>query len=694
MSSHFGLAGKPFSTSPNSVYPFDFGHNHLSSPPDERWQNIPRSHRSDQSTLSSSRRSWPVRTLDPSPSSNPSSSHFSTKHPSRVLNDPRGSNSSAFSTNDSFAFGSPSSSQTSSPQWDSSISSPSSAVSTSHAFPSHSVKKEEPDSPKFIIEPLLPSSLVTKRSSSSSPEPCSSPTQAELESQLLLSQALAPPTEVPLRATQACDDMRKMMRSFRLNPFSILTSNTKDSKSDAGACSDLDPVVTWCGEIAQPLEEEPLIFEWQLDDYKSGLEGDLPELIVMNDVEDCESGVEHSNTLEANLGLGEDPEAPLIFSPSLLSSEVASKSGFLTQAETDSQRVTHIGTLSTLPRMPFFPEYGPKNGEMKARANSYDSGYESNNSVLTHPLRSSQNLRNSLQRRSFDQGLQKQSADIPVHNKPRFGIFPDSNPSRSPSITSYDHEIAFRSEAFYEPSNFELTDARGADNIDIYASARSSKVMPHSKGSLKNDINSGHAASGSMYISTLLNVDSNPSSSPYSPNYQSTRVPPPKPRVSSTRSRMQASTSSNYRQTHPGPISQDVDVMNVARIWANAANPPPDSDSELEYRGFDRRLGDQHQGQHYPNGPSMPEMSSGSGSVVPSMQTHASASQLSPLCYLGQQQQEMGHGHVPPGQIRIQSQSNGLVDMVTSSMRSTEGPAQAASLYALARGAVAFHAST
>ncbi|KAJ3715153.1 hypothetical protein C8R42DRAFT_232611 [Lentinula raphanica] len=196
-----------------------------------------------------------------------------------------------------------------------------------------------------------------------------------------------------------------------------------------------------------------------------------------------------------------------------------------------------------------------------------------------------------------------------------------------------------------------------------------------------------------MYISTLLNVDSNPSSSPYSPNYQSTRAPPTKPRVPSTRSRMQTS-SSHYRQTNPGPISQDVDVMNVARIWANAANPPPDSDSELEYRRFDRRLGDQHQGQHYPNGPSMPEMSSGSGSVVPSMQTHASASQLSPLCYLGQQQQEMGHGHVPPGQIRIQSQSNGLVDMVTSSMRSTEGPAQAASLYALARGAVAFHAST
>ena len=38
-----------------------------------------------------------------------------------------------------------------------------------------------------------------------------------------MNQALASPTEVPLRATQASKEMRKMMGVFRLNPFTMHT---------------------------------------------------------------------------------------------------------------------------------------------------------------------------------------------------------------------------------------------------------------------------------------------------------------------------------------------------------------------------------------------------------------------------------------------------------------------------------------
>jgi len=66
------------------------------------------------------------------------------------------------------------------------------------------------------------------------------------------SASLAPPTEVPLRATQASKPMRKMMGVFRLNPFSM---------HEGGG----QAMSTWIGEVAGPLEEEPQIFEFQLD---------------------------------------------------------------------------------------------------------------------------------------------------------------------------------------------------------------------------------------------------------------------------------------------------------------------------------------------------------------------------------------------------------------------------------------------
>lgn len=66
------------------------------------------------------------------------------------------------------------------------------------------------------------------------------------------SASLAPPTEVPLRATQASKAMRKMMGVFRLNPFSM---------HEGGG----QAMSTWLGEDAGPLEEEPQVFEFQLD---------------------------------------------------------------------------------------------------------------------------------------------------------------------------------------------------------------------------------------------------------------------------------------------------------------------------------------------------------------------------------------------------------------------------------------------
>lgn len=59
-------------------------------------------------------------------------------------------------------------------------------------------------------------------------------------------------TEVPLRATQASKDMRKMMGVFRLNPFAM----------HSGEGRGVMPAL-WCG--GGPLDEEPLLFEFQLD---------------------------------------------------------------------------------------------------------------------------------------------------------------------------------------------------------------------------------------------------------------------------------------------------------------------------------------------------------------------------------------------------------------------------------------------
>lgn len=67
---------------------------------------------------------------------------------------------------------------------------------------------------------------------------------------------LVPPTEVPLRATGATKEMRKLMSVFRLNPFSI---------HHGGGRGVSDPL--WNGEEAGPLTEKPQYFEYQLNGY-------------------------------------------------------------------------------------------------------------------------------------------------------------------------------------------------------------------------------------------------------------------------------------------------------------------------------------------------------------------------------------------------------------------------------------------
>ncbi|KAF7351370.1 hypothetical protein MSAN_01568500 [Mycena sanguinolenta] len=112
----------------------------------------------------------------------------------------------------------------STPYADASTASPSPESSLSPP-PSTIVKEEQPDDDGFIMD--LPVSA--------------------------LPQVLAPPTEVPLRATQASADMRRMMGVFRLNPFAI------HARGGRGV------LAPWAGGEARPLDEEPRIFEFQLD---------------------------------------------------------------------------------------------------------------------------------------------------------------------------------------------------------------------------------------------------------------------------------------------------------------------------------------------------------------------------------------------------------------------------------------------
>ena len=61
-------------------------------------------------------------------------------------------------------------------------------------------------------------------------------------------------TEVPLRATQATKEMRRMMGVFRLDPFTM-----------HNAVRDPSANLTWNGEPIGPLKEDPVLYEFQLE---------------------------------------------------------------------------------------------------------------------------------------------------------------------------------------------------------------------------------------------------------------------------------------------------------------------------------------------------------------------------------------------------------------------------------------------
>nr|GAT59264.1 predicted protein [Mycena chlorophos] len=122
---------------------------------------------------------------------------------------------------------------------------PSSPLSSAPATPplatgrlSHpNIKQEQPDDDGFIVD--------------------ASPSNSTRNSTALAhALACAPPTEVPLRATQASARMRRMMGVFRLNPFAIQLQKGQrpPSKTDC----------TWAGGEARPLDEPPRVFEFQL----------------------------------------------------------------------------------------------------------------------------------------------------------------------------------------------------------------------------------------------------------------------------------------------------------------------------------------------------------------------------------------------------------------------------------------------
>ncbi|KAK7044835.1 hypothetical protein R3P38DRAFT_179805 [Favolaschia claudopus] len=146
------------------------------------------------------------------------------------------------------------------------------------------VKEEQPDNDGFIID---------------------------LASAAPLPLMLAPPTEVPLRATQASARMRRMMGVFRLNPFAMHTQ---------GGRGVLAP---WAGGEAGPLEEEPLIFEFQLE--------------ITPDVVEAE----HADTGKKRLQpkLEEEDQAPLSDSRRGLSSlDAPGLRAFSPDFELDTQR--------------------------------------------------------------------------------------------------------------------------------------------------------------------------------------------------------------------------------------------------------------------------------------------------------------------------------------------------------------------
>jgi hypothetical protein len=69
--------------------------------------------------------------------------------------------------------------------------------------------------------------------------------------------------------------MKQMMGVFRLNPFAMHSLSVKMEDREDGSAWDEDSQPPWCG--GRPLDEEPLMFEFQLDLNGSDGEGEEDE---------------------------------------------------------------------------------------------------------------------------------------------------------------------------------------------------------------------------------------------------------------------------------------------------------------------------------------------------------------------------------------------------------------------------------
>ncbi|THV03118.1 hypothetical protein K435DRAFT_852189 [Dendrothele bispora CBS 962.96] len=152
-------------------------------------------------------------------------------------------------------------------------------------------------------------------------------TEFDDQQQLFVSPSVALPVQVPLRATQVTREMRSMMHSLRLNPF---TFHLQEKHNDPSG-------LTWSGEEAKPLEEQPMIFEWQIEGYQSGII-DEDELFVLpsEEDEDAERMVkQHSRHVHALEEEVEEASRSMFFtdpSPSPSASSILSGSTTLTDS--------------------------------------------------------------------------------------------------------------------------------------------------------------------------------------------------------------------------------------------------------------------------------------------------------------------------------------------------------------------------
>ncbi|KAF8635368.1 hypothetical protein AX15_000373 [Amanita polypyramis BW_CC] len=111
---------------------------------------------------------------------------------------------------------------------------------------------DEADTPLSCRSPSFPSPSIKTEQSDANGCFVMELSAAQVKA-ISLSQSMAPQTGVPIRATHAPDEMRKMMGRFRIDPFAIHSGENRGVVAPRG------------GGEACPLEEEPLIFEFQLD---------------------------------------------------------------------------------------------------------------------------------------------------------------------------------------------------------------------------------------------------------------------------------------------------------------------------------------------------------------------------------------------------------------------------------------------